>query len=341
MGHAVRVIGPAPAGWRSLAAPTYPDIRFEFFARPRLKKIIAAFAPDVIHIATEGPLGLAARNLCLSRRRPFTTSYHTRFPEYLAARVPYGLKKAVERIAYALLRRFHAPASAVMVATDSIEKELKARRFRRLVRWSRGVDTGLFRPYGETVPAYEGLKRPVLLYVGRVAVEKNLPAFLDLKTGGSKVVIGDGPDLAALRAAHPEVLFLGRMEGETLARHYAAADLFVFPSTTDTFGLVLLEAAAAGLRVASVPAPGPADIFAAPAARAFAVLNKNLQKAVEEALALPDDPAGPGRFAEGFSWASCARQFCDNLQPPTDEAIKKIARRGAWLGRWWRHIRPG
>jgi glycosyltransferase involved in cell wall biosynthesis len=335
-GHEVRIVGPE-AGWRSFKAPTYPDIRLEFLARPRLRRVMDAFAPDFVHIATEGPLGWAGRNLCLHLRRPFTTSYHTRFPEYLAARMPKWAARGVRLIAYATLRRFHTPASAIFVATPSIEEELRQRKFRRLARWSRGVDTDLFKPYGKNHAAYRNLPRPILLYVGRVAIEKNLRAFLDLETPGSKVVVGDGPDLPLLRAEYKRAHFLGPHVGEELARHYAAADLFVFPSTTDTFGLVLLEACAAGLRVASYPAPGPVDVFANPAARRFAALDADLGRAVAAALALPDDAEAPRRFAGGFSWAACTRQFFEHLQAPTPKAVKRITRLRNWLSRWWQH----
>ncbi|HUY67756.1 MAG TPA: glycosyltransferase family 1 protein [Alphaproteobacteria bacterium] len=335
-GHQVKIAGPQPS-WRALRAPTYPDIRLEFFARSRLRRLVEDFRPDFIHIATEGPLGWAGRNVCLEQRRPFTTSYHTRFPEYLATRAPRFLSRAVRIFVYAGLRRFHAPAGAVMVATPSIEDELRRRKFRRLVRWTRGVDTDLFRPYGKDVAAYAGLPRPVLLYVGRVAVEKNLRAFLDLKTEGSKIVIGDGPDLPLLRAEYPGARFLGPRADEDLARHYAAADLFVFPSTTDTFGLVLLEACAAGLRIAGYPAPGPVDLFVDPAARTFAALDTDLNRAVAAALALPDNPEAPRGFAMAFSWQASSRQFFAHLQAPTPLAIKRIARLRVWLSRWWQH----
>jgi glycosyltransferase involved in cell wall biosynthesis len=201
-----------------------------------------------------------------------------------------------------------------MVATASLEKELRAHEFQNLVHWSRGVDTTLFKPYGKSIAAYDTLPRPVLLYVGRLAVEKNIRAFLDLETTGSKVVIGDGPDREALQRDYPDAHFLGKLEGETLARHYAAADLFVFPSTTDTFGLVLLEACAAGLRIAAYPAPGSLDIFANPQCQNFATLDANLQHAVDKALLLPDAPQAPRVFAQTFSWQACARQFLDHLQ---------------------------
>lgn len=336
-GHEVRIVGPDPALWNAVSAPSYPSIKLEFFARPRLRRIVEAFRPDFIHVATEGPLGWSARNLCLEQRLPFTTSYHTRFPEYLAARVPKIFARFTRVLAYAVLRRFHTPSSAIMVATNSIAEELQRRKFRRIVHWSRGVDTGIFRPCGKTLEAYATMPRPILLYVGRVAVEKNLRAFLDLKSSGSKVVIGDGPDLPMLAAEYKAVYFLGPMSGEALGRHYAAADLFVFPSTTDTFGLVLLEACAAGLRIASYPAPGPVDVFAEETTRRFAVLDSDLEQAVTRALALPDDPSLPRRFAEGFSWEACTREFLDHLQAPTPEAIKRIARLRNWLSRWWPH----
>ena len=215
LGHETRIIGPDAARWLTFAAPSYPEIKLEFFAYRRLECALNEFQPDFIHIATEGPLGWAARRLCLYRNLSFTTAYHTRFPEYLAARVPRILDGLVRLTTYAALHRFHAPSSAVMVATVSIERELKARKFRRLARWSRGVDTTLFRPYGKVLRAFANLPRPILLYVGRVSVEKNLRVFLDIVTQGSKVVIGDGPDLRSLKREYPSVCFLGAMSGET------------------------------------------------------------------------------------------------------------------------------
>jgi glycosyltransferase involved in cell wall biosynthesis len=325
-GHKVEILSPAIGRWATFTTQQLFGIHLEFLAHARIAREFDHIKPDVIHIATEGPLGWAARRICLRRRLPFTTSYHTRFPEYLAARAPFGLAGAVKIITYAGMRRFHAPSSAVMVATQSMEQELRARKFHHLARWSRGVDTELFRPYGKDFAPYASLLRPILLYVGRVSVEKSVNRFLDLKTPGSKVVVGEGDDLARLRVYYPEVRFTGLVEGEDLARHYAAADLFVFPSTTDTFGLVLLEAAACGLRIASVPAPGPTDIFADEKARAFAVLDDDLGCAIEQALHLPGDPLIPRRYAEGFSWEACTRQFFDHLQASTPEAVKRITR---------------
>jgi len=335
MGHEVKVVGPEPKGWRSIRAPSYPSIKLEFFAHRRLRRVVESFNPDFIHFATEGPLGWAARSVCLDLQKPFTTSYHTRFPEYLSARMFPVLRKPVTLITCAVLRRFHAPSSAVMVATASIEHELQRYKFRNIVRWSRGVDTALYQPYGKDVPAYAAIPRPILLYVGRIAVEKNIEAFLSADTAGSKVVIGDGPDKEMLQRTFPQAHFLGVMEGEALALHYAAADLFVFPSMTDTFGLVLLEAAASGLRIASYPAPGPVDIFSDPAARHFAVLGDNLGDALKKALTLPNNPSLPRRFAEQFSWGTCTQQFYQQLQAPTPQAVKRIKRFRNWLSRWW------
>jgi glycosyltransferase involved in cell wall biosynthesis len=326
LGHETRIVGPDKTRLLTFAVPFYPEIKLEFFAYRRLSELLGTFQPDFIHIATEGPLGWAARRLCLRRTLPFTTAYHTRFPEYLAARAPRFLSGFVQMATYAFLRRFHAPASVVMVATASIERELRSRKFRRLVRWSRGVDANLFRPYGKDLPAYSALPRPILLYVGRVAVEKNLRAFLDVDTVGSHVVIGDGPDLASLRREYPGAHFLGAMSGENLARHYAPADVFVFPSTTDTFGLVLLEACAAGLRVAAMPAPGPSDIFADDMGKSFAVIDNDLGRAVAAALQLPDHSDGPRAFARQFTWEACTQEFFVHLQAPTPRAVRLLTR---------------
>ncbi|HEV3042620.1 MAG TPA: glycosyltransferase family 1 protein [Roseiarcus sp.] len=326
LGHETRIVGPDLNRRLTFALRFYPEIKLEFFAHRRLERVLREFQPDFIHIATEGPLGWAARRLCLFRTLPFTTAYHTRFPEYLAARTPRFLQGFLRLTAYALLRRFHAPASVVMVATASIEQELRARRFRRLVRWSRGVDTNLFRPYGKDLAAYANAPRPVLLYVGRVSVEKNLRAFLDVAGLGSQIVIGDGPDLAALQKQYPDAHFLGALSGEDLARHYAAADLFVFPSTTDTFGLVLLEASAAGLRIAAVPAPGPSDIFADGAGKGFVAMDPDLGRAIAAALRLPDDSNAPRAFAQRFTWAACTEEFFAHLQAPTPKAVRRLTR---------------
>jgi glycosyltransferase involved in cell wall biosynthesis len=313
MGHDVLVIGPDDTRPFTFRAPTYPQIKLEFFARARLETVLRDYSPDAVHIATEGPLGWAVRALCLHEGRPFTTSYQTNFPDYLADRSPRFLAKLVKQIAYFVLRRFHAPSDAVMVATKSIENKLRTQLFGKIVRWPLGVDTEVFKNYGKELKAYDALPRPILLNVGRVAIEKNLCAFLDLKTPGSKVVIGAGPDSDRLQGQYPNAHFLGSLEGENLARHYAAADVFVFPSKTETFGLVLLEACAAGLRIAAYPVAGPADLFVGIESKTFAVLDENLQKAVDRALTLPDNPENPRAFASHYSWTESAKQFLANV----------------------------
>ena len=333
MGHDVWVAGPDTTRWCTLPLPSYPDIKVELFARARMQRLLYAFNPDFIHIATEGTLGWTVRRLCLKDNRPFTTSYHTQFPEYVAARMPLLFARVTQAFIYVLARRFHAPSAAIMVATDSMANLLRQHKFRRIVRWSRGVDTLMFCDYNAPVDAYNGLARPILLNVGRVAVEKNLEAFLRAKTPGTKVVIGTGPDFEYLSKKYPDAKFLGFMEGENLARHYAAADIFVFPSKTDTFGLVLLEACAAGLRVASYPASGPVDIFSTEETRAFAAMDRNLEQAISRALALPADRNKPRRFAENHSWRACTDQFYQHLQAKTPEAVRRLSRITGWLKR--------
>ncbi|WP_353857731.1 glycosyltransferase family 1 protein [Azospirillum formosense] len=300
MGHRVEVIG--PDRFRTVPMPTYPEIRLALGAGRRLAAMIDALRPDCIHIATEGPLGFAARRYCLGRGRPFTTAYHTRFPEYLRDRAPVPLA-----LSYAVVRRFHRPSAAVMVATPSIERDLAARGFTNIRRWTRGVDTALFRPRAK---GFLALPRPIALYVGRVAVEKNLEDFLRLDLPGSKVVVGDGPARAELQQRYPEVHWAGARHGEELARHYAAADVFVFPSRTDTFGLVLLEALASGLPVAAYPVPGPLDVVDGSGA---GCLDEDLKAAVERALTIP--PERCRDYALNFSWRRSAEQFLANLRP--------------------------
>lgn len=294
-----------PDQFPNMACPTYPEIRLALAGASQIGRRIEAAQPCAIHIATEGPLGWAARRFCLGRNLPFSTAYHTRFPEYVHARFRLPL-----RLTYAVMRRFHAPAAAVMVATASIQAELEGRGFRNIRRWSRGVDTKLFRPRpGERPEDLPELPRPVFLYVGRVAVEKNIQAFLDLDLPGSKLVVGDGPQLQALRKAYPRVHFAGARHGEDLARHYAVADAFVFPSLTDTFGLVLLEALAAGVPVAAFPVAGPLDVVGeAPVGR----LDADLRAAALAALAVPRDHCR--EYALGFSWRASTEQFLSNLR---------------------------
>lgn len=302
MGHRVEVIG--PDRFRSLPCPTYSEIRLALFPGRRLARAIDALQPCAIHIATEGPLGFAARRYCRKHGYPFTTALHTRFPEYLEAR--FGVPPAW---VYAVMRWFHRPAARVMVATPSLRDELAARGFRNLVAWTRGVDLALFRPQPEARERAAG-PRPHWLYVGRVAVEKNIAAFLALPLPGTKIVVGDGPQLAELKRRHPEARFAGARFGEELAEAYAAADVFVFPSRTDTFGLVLLEALASGVPVAAYPVTGPIDVIdGAP----VGVLDEDLGRAARAALAIP--AAACRAHAMRFGWRASAEQFLVNLQP--------------------------
>ncbi|MDW8315307.1 MAG: glycosyltransferase family 1 protein [Rhodovarius sp.] len=298
-GDVVEVIG--PDRFPTLPLPSYPDIRLALLPGRRLARLIEDFAPDALHIATEGPLGWTARRLCRARGWPFTTSFHTRFPDYVQART--GLPTA---LSWAVLRRFHNASAATMAATASLERELRERGFARVVRWSRGVDLSLFHPGPRD--AFAHLPRPIFLYAGRVAVEKNLEAFLSLDLPGSKVVVGDGPQRAELAARFPSVHFAGWRMGEALAAAYRAADVFVFPSRTDTFGLVLLEAMACGTPVAAFPVPGPIDVLAGSGA---AALDGDLRAACLRALALPREAAR--RHAERFSWAASADIFRSHL----------------------------
>ncbi|SEQ35614.1 Glycosyltransferase involved in cell wall bisynthesis [Faunimonas pinastri] len=290
----------APDRFRTVPCPTYPDIRLSLVGPGRIARVIDAEKPDHVHIATEGPLGMLARRHCLKTGIGFTTSYHTRFPEYVSARFPLP-----ESWAYAVVRRFHNSGLGCMVATPSLEAELTARGFRHLMRWSRGVDADLFHPRPE---ANLDLPRPIFLNVGRVAVEKNLEAFCALNLPGSRVVVGDGPARAGLQARFPDVHFLGMMKGEALAQAYASADVFVFPSRTDTFGNVLLEALSSGLPVAAFPVTGPRDVITDPK---VGVLDVDLRKAALAALELSG--ADARQFAQGFSWEASAAAFRNNI----------------------------
>lgn len=296
-----------PEGFRQIGLPSYPDIRIALATRRAVAGRIADFRPDHIHIATEGPIGWLTRAVCLAQKRPFTTSYHTRFPQYIAARWPIP-----ERWSYRFLQRFHGPAAAVMVSTATVEDELRSHGFQKIVRWGRGVDLSLFHP---RLTSVLDLPRPIFLSVGRVAVEKNLEAFLSLRLPGSKVVVGDGPARADLERAFPEVTFLGTREGEELAAIYASSDVFVFPSLTDTFGIVLLEAAASGLPVAAFPVQGPSDVFAGSGA---AVLNEDLRAAALSALRIPREACLA--LAANHSWQRSAEQFYGHIRRVAQQA---------------------
>ncbi|HTS91542.1 MAG TPA: glycosyltransferase family 1 protein [Stellaceae bacterium] len=301
LGHELVTI--SPDHFRTIPCPTYPEIRLALAPGRGVRRLLVEARPDAIHIATEGPLGMAARRYCLRRGLPFTTAFHTRFPEYVSARflLPVSL-------GYAWLRRFHRPSRGIMVAAPSIRRELERRGFSAIRPWSRGVDAELFAP--ERREDFPEIPRPIFMAVGRVAVEKNLAAFLELELPGSKVVVGDGPQLAELTRRFPGAHFLGRHEGLSLARCYASADVFVFPSLTDTFGLVLLEALASGVPVAAFPVTGPVDVIGeAPVGR----LDRDLRKAALACLEIPR--AACRDYALRFSWQTTARQFLDNLAP--------------------------
>jgi len=303
MGHEVRY--GTPEGRFTLPLPTYSEIRLAIFPRRSLERMIRKFEPDAIHIATEGTIGLSARAICLRRKIPFTTSFHTRFPEYVNARFPFISKSVV----YRFLRWFHEPATAMMVATPSLKQELETHGFRNVRIWSRGVDVNAFKPAAANDLPYA---RPIWLYVGRVAVEKNIEAFLVLDLPGTKVVIGEGPARTKLERAYPEARFLGPKTGEDLVRYYAASDVFVFPSKTDTFGLVMLEALACGVPVAAYPVQGPRDVIGdAPVAS----LDQDLRLACLRALDIPRDACRA--FAVSRSWRACTEQFLSNLPATT------------------------
>lgn len=299
-GHQVTVI--SPDQFRSLPCPTYPEIRLGLATPGMVGKVIAGIAPDAVHIATEGPLGLSARSYCLRHAIPFTTAYHTQFPDYLASRTPFDAETF-----WRYIRWFHEPAERIMVATGSIRQELRAHGLDRLHHWSRGVDLACFSPYAEAPEAFAHLPRPIQLYVGRVSVEKNIEAFLGGAYPGSKVVVGDGPALDQLRAKYPEAHFLGRRSGRDLAGCYAGADVFVFPSRTDTFGLVMIEALACGTPVAAYPVAGPADIIT----EHTGALAEDLDRAINAAVFC--SPADCVALARNYSWGAATDQFVAGL----------------------------
>jgi glycosyltransferase involved in cell wall biosynthesis len=306
LGHVVEIAG--PDRFRTIPCPTYPDIRLAIAPKRRLSRLIESFAPDAMHVATEGPLGWAARGWARRHGARFTTSFHTRFPEYIQART--GLPPG---IAYAVMRRFHDSGSGTLVATASLRADLQRRGFQQIRPWTRGVDLDRFRPEPRRDwKAEYNLSGPVFLYVGRVAVEKNIEAFLDLELPGSKIVVGDGPQRPSLTARYPGVVFTGPFKEAELAAAFAGADAFVFPSRTDTFGLVVLEALACGVPVAAFDVTGPKDILADAAGRVGSAQSDLRAAAL---AALEGDRAACRAHAERFSWRVCAEMFRDNLVP--------------------------
>jgi len=264
--------------------------------------MMVEYVPTAVHISTEGPLGIAARKFCVKKNIPFTTAFHTRFPEYVEART-----KIPARYTNMIMKWFHGPSRAIMTATKSLRDELRAQGFEGVVTWTRGIDTDLFYPREKI---FEDLPKPIFMYVGRVAVEKNIEAFLELDLSGSKVVVGGGPQLETLQKKYDDVHFVGVKEGEDLAQHYASGDVFVFPSLTDTFGLVLLEALASGVPVAAYPVTGPIDVIGH---EPVGVLDEDLGKAVVKALEI--DQRKCRDYALQFSWKACAQLFLNNLAP--------------------------
>jgi glycosyltransferase involved in cell wall biosynthesis len=299
-----------PEGFSSLPMPTYPGLRCALPSPREIVRRIEQAGPDAIHVATEGPVGHAVRRYCVKRGLPFTTSYTTRFPEYISARVPIP-----EALSYAVLRRFHAAATVTMVSTPSLRAELANRGFRNLGLWTRGVDTELFKPE-RAIDL--GLPRPIFVSVGRVAVEKNLEAFLALDLPGSKVVIGEGPQKPELRRRFPDATFLGQLQDKTLAAHVAAADVFVFPSKTDTFGVVQLEALACGVPVAAYPVTGPRDVIGN---NPIGVLDDDLRTACVRALRISRQACRA--FALTRSWEMSARQFLGHIDRVVIDAFRK------------------
>lgn len=312
MGHIVEVIG--PDRFATLPCPTYPEIRLAMAAPWTIGRMIAAFEPDAVHLATEGPLCLAARRWCLRHDYRFTTAYHTNFPDYVQSRTGLSAEWF-----WPYFRWFHGPASAVLTSTPSIRAGLHRAGIHQTHHWGRGVDLSLFKPEGGAHPAYADLPRPILLHVGRVAVEKNIEAFLALDTPGSKVLVGEGPARAALQARYPEAHFLGLLTGETLASAYRGADLLVFPSRTDTFGLVMIEALASGTPVAAYPVMGPVDVLT----DRIGAMDERLDLAAQRALLL--DRGACAAYGAQFSWRRSAEEFLSSLHWLDAEGLAKAA----------------
>ncbi|WP_230482967.1 glycosyltransferase family 4 protein [Sphingomonas sp. Leaf21] len=303
MGHELLIV--SPDCYASVPCPTYPEIRLALPRPGAVGRTLGGFLPDAVHIATEGPLGLRARRWCLTQGLPFTTAYHTQFPEYVAARIRAVSPEWVWRY----VRWFHAPSAAILASTPSVAAALAAHGLAQSRPWGRGVDTALFHADGTRDAGVRALPGPIQLYAGRVAVEKNIAAFLATDVPGTKVVVGDGPARAALTAQYPDVHFLGAKFGEDLAAIYRAADVFVFPSRTDTFGLVMIEALACGTPVAALPVQGPVDVLIPD----VGVMDDALDVAIAKALTL--DREGCARYGQGFTWRASAEQFLAALAP--------------------------
>ncbi len=312
MGHAAEVIG--PDRFTTLPCPTYPEIRLAMVAPRTIGRMITAFDPDAVHLATEGPLCLAARAWCLRRGIRFTTAYHTNFPDYVESRT--GLSADWF---WPYFRWFHGPASAVLTSTPSIRAGLHRAGIRQTHHWGRGVDLTLFRPDGADHPAYADLPRPIMLHVGRIAVEKNIEAFLALDVPGTKVVVGEGPARATLQAKYPDAVFLGLQIGDALASAYRGADALVFPSRTDTFGLVMIEALASGTPVAAYPVMGPIDVLD----ESVGSMDEHLSLAV--ARALQRDRAVCAAYGRRFSWRRSAEEFLQSLHWLSESTLAHAA----------------
>jgi glycosyltransferase involved in cell wall biosynthesis len=311
LGVTVRMI--TPEHYSTVPMPTYPEIRLAVTWPHRIHRELDEAQPDFVHIATEGPLGMVARRWCKKKNFGYTTSYHTRFPEYVRARMPVPLSWS-----YRFVRSFHNAGIGCMISNTTLERELSERGFSNLMRWIRGVDTVAFNP--DVPPALPDLPRPVFIYVGRVAVEKNISAFLDLDLPGTKLVVGDGPERASLERRYSDAVFVGSKSGRELTAHYTSADVFVFPSLTDTWGLVQMEALACGVPVAAFPAMGPVDVIGH---SGTGVIDDDLGRAAREALAIPRDRCR--EYALGFSWEASARQFLENLHIANDTKQAKAA----------------
>lgn len=312
-GHQVLVI--SPDQYRSIPAPSYPEIRLAYSTARTIGRRIAEFGAEAIHLATEGPLCLAARRWCRQNNHPFSTAYHTQFPEYLAKRT-----KLSPRLFWPYIRWFHGKSQAIMASTESVRNQLREERLPHVHHWSRGVDLQNFSSDAPSPEVFDNLERPIQLYVGRVAVEKNIEAFLSTNQPGSKVVVGDGPALEQLKRDYPEAHFLGRMTGRQLAGCYAGADVFVFPSKTDTFGLVLIEALACGTPIAAYPVTGPVDILD----DSCGAMYDDLSQAIASALKLNSQDCI--KRAREFTWENSAQQFLDGLYPVQSQPLPHLSR---------------